>query len=296
MSLKTRTGRRIYKISPFSFLTTDMSFTKNIYFEPYPDHYEAVSSPAFHKLIIMNRIWILLSFLLILILPFVWMRAGRATEIKPPNFAERRERMVREQIAARGIEDKKVLKALRRVERHKFVPEQYQDEAYNDYPLPIGEGQTISQPYTVALMTEILELDHNDKVLEIGTGSGHHAAVLGEICKQVYTIEIIEQLGNRARKVLSELGYNNVKVKIGDGYQGWKAHSPFDAIIVTCAPTRIPKPLQEQLAEGGRMVIPVGGSFSQELVLLIKKEGTIIQKDIVPVRFVPMMDKEGERY
>ena len=244
----------------------------------------------------MKVICNIIYFFSILVLVFACTGGGGTAEIEQMNFAERRERMVRDQIAARGIEDKNVLKALREVERHKFVPERYQDEAYNDYPLPIGEGQTISQPYTVALMTEILELDPNDRVLEIGTGSGYQAAVLGEICRQVYTIEIVEQLGNRARKVLSELGYNNVKVNIGDGYQGWKAHSPFDAIIVTCAPTRIPKPLQEQLAEGGRMVIPVGGSFSQELVLLIKKKGKITQKDIVPVRFVPMMNKNGERY
>lgn len=203
-----------------------------------------------------------------------------------------RERMVREQIEARGIHDPRVLRAMRKVERHKFVPEEYRDLAYEDHPLPIGEGQTISQPYIVALMTELLELDEHDRVLEVGTGSGYQAAVLAEICDSVYTIEIIESLGRRAGALLKELGYTNVKVKIGDGYKGWPEHAPFDAIIVTCAPTHIPPPLQEQLAEGGRMVIPVGERFTQELVLLRKENGKIIQREVIPVRFVPML-KEG---
>ncbi len=203
-----------------------------------------------------------------------------------------RERMVREQIEARGIHDPRVLKAMRKVERHKFVPEEYRDLAYEDHPLPIGEGQTISQPYIVALMTELLELDEHDRVLEVGTGSGYQAAVLAEICDSVYTIEIIESLGRRAEALLKELGYTNVKVKIGDGYKGWPEHAPFDGIIVTCAPTHIPPPLQEQLAEGGRMVIPVGERFTQELVLLRKENGKIIQREVIPVRFVPML-KEG---
>ncbi|RMH76626.1 MAG: protein-L-isoaspartate(D-aspartate) O-methyltransferase [Calditrichaeota bacterium] len=203
-----------------------------------------------------------------------------------------RERMVREQIEARGIHDPRVLRAMRKVERHKFVPEEYRDLAYEDHPLPIGEGQTISQPYIVALMTELLELDEHDRVLEVGTGSGYQAAVLAEICDSVYTIEIIESLGRRAEALLKELGYTNVKVKIGDGYKGWPEHAPFDGIIVTCAPTHIPPPLQEQLAEGGRMVIPVGERFTQELVLLRKENGKIIQREVIPVRFVPML-KEG---
>lgn len=231
----------------------------------------------------------------------VWVSILVVTDCKPEDkdlagFAKKHERMVRDQIEARGIKDRKVLKALRKVERHKFVPKQYQDEAYNDYPLPIGEGQTISQPYIVGLMTAALDLKGTETVLEIGTGSGYQAAILGEICKHVYTIEIVEVLGKRSQRLLSELGYKNIMVKVGDGYKGWEEKSPFDAIIVTCAPSHIPKPLEDQLAEGGRMIIPVGESFSQRLVLLIKKQGKITQKAIIPVRFVPMMKKGGEKY
>jgi len=203
---------------------------------------------------------------------------------------------VSEQIQARGINNKKVLEALRKVERHKFVPKEYRNRAYDDYPLPIGEGQTISQPYIVALMTEILNPDRTKKVLEIGTGSGYQAAVLGELFEKVYTIEIIDPLGKRAEKQLSEAGYKNVMVKIGDGYLGWKEYSPFDAIIVTCSPTHIPEPLKDQLAEGGKMVIPVGENHSQELVLLTKEKGEIKRKKIIPVLFVPMFSKDGKRY
>jgi protein-L-isoaspartate(D-aspartate) O-methyltransferase len=220
----------------------------------------------------------------------------RVEEKDLSGFAQKREHMVINQIEARGIKDKKVLEALRKVERHKFVPKQYQNEAYNDYPLPIGEGQTISQPYIVALMTAVLDLKGTETVLEIGTGSGYQAAVLGEICKHVYTIEIVDALGKRSKRLLSELGYKNITVKVGDGYKGWKEHSPFDAIIVTCAPSHIPGPLKDQLAEGGRMIIPVGESLSQKLMLLIKREGKITQKAIIPVRFVPMMKKDGKTY
>ncbi len=220
----------------------------------------------------------------------------RVEERNSSMFSKKRERMVREQIEARGIKDQKVLEALRKVERHTFVPRQYQDEAYNDYPLPIGEGQTISQPYIVALMTAVLDLKGTETVLEIGTGSGYQAAILGEICKHVYTIEIVEVLGKRSQRTLAELGYTNITVKVGDGYKGWEEHSPFDAILVTCAPSHIPKPLQDQLAEGGKMVIPVGESFHQQLVLLVKKEGAVTQQAIIPVQFVPMMKKDGERY
>jgi len=159
--------------------------------------------------------------------------------------------MVNRQIKARGIRDCKVLEAMAKVPRHEFVPEAYRDMAYSDTPLPIGEGQTISQPYIVALMTEALELNPGDRVLEVGTGSGYHAAVLSEIAKEVYTIEIIESLGRTAEERLKRLGYKNVKVRIGDGYLGWQEYAPFDAIIVTCAPEHIPQPLVEQLAEGG---------------------------------------------
>ena len=182
------------------------------------------------------------------------------------------------------------------MERHQFVPESYASRAYSDHPLPIGEGQTISQPYIVALMTEVLNLKKSDKVLEIGTGSGYQAAILGELCDSIYTIEIVEVLGKRAANLLNTLGYENIDVKVGDGYKGWPEHAPFDAIIVTCSPTQIPQPLQDQLAEGGRMVIPVGKRDAQELVLLTKQEGKLQQNHIIPVRFVPMVDSTGATY
>lgn len=207
-----------------------------------------------------------------------------------------RERMVRTQIENRGIKAPAVLEAMRKVERHQFVPESYASRAYGDHPLPIGEGQTISQPYIVALMTEVLNLKESDKVLEIGTGSGYQAAILGELCDSIYTIEIVEVLGKRAANLLNTLGYENIEVKVGDGYKGWPEHAPFDAIIVTCSPTQIPQPLQDQLAEGGRMVIPVGKRDAQKLVLLTKQEGKLQQQHIIPVRFVPMVDSTGATY
>jgi protein-L-isoaspartate(D-aspartate) O-methyltransferase len=199
-----------------------------------------------------------------------------------------REQMVRTQIIARGIEDPAVLRAISKVPRHEFVPQNLRHAAYDDRPLPIGEEQTISQPYIVALMTEVLKLSSGDKVLEIGTGSGYQAAVLAELTDQVYSIEIIAALGERARETLDRLGYDQVQVKIGDGYMGWEAHAPFDAIIVTCAPEHIPQPLVDQLIEGGRMVIPVGSGYRQELYLVEKREGVIRQTGIIPVLFVPM--------
>jgi protein-L-isoaspartate(D-aspartate) O-methyltransferase len=207
-----------------------------------------------------------------------------------------REKMVERQIKARGVCDKNVLDAVAKVERHLFVPDSHKKYAYDDGPLQIGEGQTISQPYIVAYMTEVLKLNHNSKVLEIGTGSGYQAAVLAEIAKEVYTIELIEALGRKAEKLLNQLGYINIHVKIGDGYQGWLEYAPFDGIIVTCAPTHVPDPLIEQLAEGGTMIIPVGGSYAQELVVLTKRDGKIIQRDDLGVRFVPMNRESGGKY
>jgi len=207
-----------------------------------------------------------------------------------------RVRMVKTQIEGRGIVNADVLAALQKVERHRFVPERYVSEAYSDHPLPIGEGQTISQPYIVAFMTEVLKLKRSDKVLEIGTGSGYQAAILGELCDSVYTIEIVEVLGKQAAKLLDDLGYDNIQVMVGDGYKGWPEYAPFDAIIVTCSPTEVPKPLQEQLAEGGRMVIPVGERYAQELVLLTKRGGKLRKDHILPVRFVPMVDSTGTTY
>ena len=211
-------------------------------------------------------------------------------------FDEKRKTMVRNQIQWRGINNRQVLEAMLKVPRHKFVPDMYIEYAYEDTPLPIGDGQTISQPYIVAFMTDELELKPSDKVLEIGTGSGYQAAVLAEICETVYTIEIFESLGLKAKKLLDEMGYNNIKVKIGDGYQGWEEYGPFDAIIVTCSPKEIPQPLKDQLAEGGRMIIPIGKKYTQELVLLRKKNGKIKQHAILPVRFVPMINEFGNEY
>jgi protein-L-isoaspartate(D-aspartate) O-methyltransferase len=219
----------------------------------------------------------------------------REEQVREEGYLALRERMVTEQIAARGIGDEKILQALRRVPRHEFVPEPLRDRAYADRPLPIGEGQTISQPYIVALMTLAVAPDKNMKVLEIGTGSGYQAAVLAELCRSVYTIEIVETLGKRAAEVLAKR-YSNVHVRIGDGYRGWPEEAPFDAIIVTASPTSVPAPLIEQLREGGRMVIPVGEANPQELVLLTKKEGRLRQESILPVRFVPMVDPRGKTY
>lgn len=206
---------------------------------------------------------------------------------KEGEFARLRERMVTTQLEARGIKDKRVLKVMREVPRHKFVLPQYHSQAYEDHPLPIGEGQTISQPYIVALMTECLQLKGREKVLEIGTGSGYQAAILAELCKEVYTIEILEPLAKRAEQTLKNLGYQNIRVKCGDGYLGWPEHAPFDGIIVTCAPEKVPPPLVEQLKKGGRLVIPVGTYF-QNLKVIEKKRFRIMTHNILPVRFVPM--------
>jgi protein-L-isoaspartate(D-aspartate) O-methyltransferase len=219
-----------------------------------------------------------------------------AQDIHDDEYTAERRDMVEYQIKARGIRDAKVLQAMMKVPRHKFVLKSYRSRAYIDSPLPIGEGQTISQPYIVAFMTEILELERSHKVLEIGTGSGYQAAVLAELCDSVYTIEIIESLGKKASKLFGELNYNNIKVKTGDGYKGWKEHAPFDRIIVTCAPTHIPEPLQEQLREGGMMIIPTGEYYAQNLILLKKRNGKLIRENVLPVRFVPMMNEEGKKY
>jgi protein-L-isoaspartate(D-aspartate) O-methyltransferase len=205
-------------------------------------------------------------------------------------FAVARDRMVREQLAGtgRGITNARVLAAMGRVPRHEFVPEKLRRWAYEDGPLPIGHEQTISQPYIVAFMTEQLEPGPTDRVLEVGTGSGYQAAVLAELVAEVYTIEIIEPLARRAEADLKRLSCTNVHVRAGDGYQGWAEAAPFDAIIVTCAPTDVPQPLVKQLREGGRMIIPVGPIWNQELVLLRKEGGRLEQRAVLSVRFVPM--------
>ncbi len=202
-------------------------------------------------------------------------------------YYQKRLKMLEEQLKQRDITDKKVLSAMLKVERHKFVPKEYEKLAYIDEPLPIGFGQTISQPYIVALMTQLLELKENDKVLEIGTGSGYQAAILAELAKEVYTIEIIPQLAQKAEKLLKDLSYKNIFIKIGDGYLGWQEHAPYDKIIVTCSPDHIPQPLIDQLKDGGKIVIPVGDIY-QELVVVEKKDKKIIKRNIIPVRFVPM--------
>ncbi|NZA28423.1 protein-L-isoaspartate(D-aspartate) O-methyltransferase [Luteimonas sp. SJ-92] len=198
--------------------------------------------------------------------------------------------MVERQIAARGIGDQRVLAAMRAVPRHRFVGEGHAARAYEDHPLPIGHGQTISQPYIVALMTELLEPRAEHRVLEVGTGSGYQAAVLSPLVAEVYTIEIVEPLARRAAKVLDELGYDNVTVRAGDGYAGWPEHAPFDSIIVTAAPDRVPEALVEQLRPGGRMVIPVGPVHALQELRLIEKaaDGTVTDTMVAPVRFVPM--------
>ncbi len=198
-----------------------------------------------------------------------------------------RQKMVETQIIRRNITDSNVLKAMRTVPRHLFVAKRYQNEAYSDHPLPIASNQTISQPYIVAIMTELIKIDSSSKVLEIGTGSGYQAAILGEISDSVYSIEIIPELAVRAGELLDSLGYKSVFVKAGDGYKGWPEVEPFDAIIVTAAAPEIPQPLIDQLKIGGRMIIPVGMG-QQDLILITKNETGIIKKSIIPVRFVPM--------
>jgi protein-L-isoaspartate(D-aspartate) O-methyltransferase len=231
--------------------------------------------------------WAVLVFLLLAVFPQC-TNGKRVSESSPKGDVKvMREKMVETQIKARGVKDPRVLSALLKVERHRFVPEEYLSSAYSDQPLPIGEGQTISQPYIVALMTELLELKGTEKVLEIGTGSGYQAAVLAELAKEVYTIEIIEALASTAKKRLWEMGYQNINVKAGDGYLGWPEAAPFDAIIITCAPDHVPEPLVEQLREGGRLVLPVG-AFAQELKKIVKRSGKIEASDILPVLFVPM--------
>lgn len=204
-------------------------------------------------------------------------------------FALARSNMVEQQIRQRGIQDKQVLEVMARVPRHRFVLEQHLDQAYEDHPLPIGEGQTISQPYIVALMTELLHLKPGDKVLEIGTGSGYQAAVLAEITDQVYSIEIIEVLAQRAQEGLKELGYLQVNVKVADGYYGWPEQAPFDAIIVTAAPDHVPPPLVQQLRDGGRLVVPVGPPGGYQTLWLIEKRGDrLINHNQGGVAFVPL--------
>jgi protein-L-isoaspartate(D-aspartate) O-methyltransferase len=216
---------------------------------------------------------------------------------KPASISDRApgQQMAQRQLRARGISDQRVLAAMVKVPREEFVPPNLRGASYEDRPLPIGYGQTISQPYIVAVMTEQLRPKPSDRVLEIGTGSGYQAAILAELVADVYTIEIIEPLAKIAEATLQRLGYKNVHVKAGDGYQGWPEHAPFDAITVTCAPDHVPQPLSAQLKEGGRMIIPVGGFGNQELYLLEKKNGELQRRAVLPVRFVPMTGEATKR-
>ncbi len=207
------------------------------------------------------------------------------------NMEEQRKIMVKNQIQSRGITSSLVLDAMRKVERHHFVPRAYRSEAYADHPLPIGNGQTISQPYIVALMSELCELSGSEKVLEIGTGSGYQAAVLSLLAKEVYSIEIVPGLGKAAEKLLAQRGYSNVTVRIGDGYRGWPEKAPFDVIILTASPPKIPQALVDQLDEGGILVAPEG-DYVQQLVKLKKRRGKINKDTITYVRFVPMVHEK----
>ncbi len=212
---------------------------------------------------------------------------GHSSEVQGRDWASRRSEMVRAQIEARGVKDPDVLDSMRAVPRHLFVPDVYRDAAYNDSPLPIGQGQTISQPYIVALMTELLEVGRGSRVLEIGTGSGYQAAVLAQMGVEVFSIEIKTALCESAAATLQSIGYETAHVRCGDGYGGWPDEAPFDGIIVTAAPDRIPDPLLDQLADGARMVIPVG-EFYQELKVIMRSGDDFEERSVIPVRFVPM--------
>ena len=227
----------------------------------------------------MNKRWSLISFFILLFSP---------SALADDAYQTRREAMVRTQIAERGIREKATLHAMRAVPRHLFVQPHLAGSAYEDQPLPIGYGQTISQPYIVAFMTELIRPKATQKVLEIGSGSGYQAAVLAEIVKQVYTIEIVPELGNASRDRLQKQGYRNIQVRVADGYDGWPEQAPFDAIIVTAAADYIPPPLIRQLKDGGRMVIPVGAPFLVQTLMLVEKEkGSVKTTSLMPVRFVP---------
>jgi len=222
--------------------------------------------------------------LLLLIVFVLWL----SPSLQEKDFSRLRDKMVKEQIVRRGISDPSTLSSLRKVQRHLFVPDDLIDYSYDDRPLPIGFGQTISQPYIVAYMTEIIKPRPDYIVLEIGTGSGYQAAVLSGIVKEVYSIEIIDSLGNQAKNRLDKLNYKNVHVRSGDGYHGWKEKAPFDAIVVTAAAEHIPPPLISQLKENGRMIIPVGSPFmTQQLMLVEKRKGRIRTSSMMPVQFVP---------
>jgi protein-L-isoaspartate(D-aspartate) O-methyltransferase len=231
------------------------------------------------------------SFVIVSVLISILLCLAVTGFAEDPNYTEQRNFLVKNYIEGEGIRDPEVLRAMYKVPRHEFVPEDLKNQAYEDRPLPIGLGQTISQPYVVAYMTELLQLGQDAKVLEIGTGSGYQAAILAEIVKDVYTIEIFEELGKKAQERLERLAYKNVKVRVGDGYYGWEEFAPFDGIIVTCAADHIPPPLIQQLKPGGKMIIPVGGVFQVQMLMLVLKDdaGKVTVKNMLPVRFVPLL-------
>ena len=243
--------------------------------------------PLLFKISVLQFINRRKNFLLALLF-FIFCSCERDVSEEDASYETKRENMVSSQIEERGITDSATLHSMRTVKRHLFVPNNLIEDAYDDRPLPIGYGQTISQPYIVAYMTELIQPKQNDKVLEIGTGSGYQAAVLAEIIDSVFTIEIIPELGNSAAERISHLGYKNIKVKIGDGYYGIEESAPFDAIIVTAATEYIPPPLIEQLKDGGKMVIPIGSPFMVQMLMLVEKHGEkITTENMLPVRFVP---------
>ncbi len=243
---------------------------------------------AVHRLQPLNTMSLFFLFFVIS-LSFPGVAYDFSSKAGEEGYEERRNDMVARQIAARGVKDQGVLRAMRRVPRHLFIPKGSLGFAYGDFPLSIGYGQTISQPYIVALMTELLKPGQDDIALEVGTGSGYQAAVLSEIVKEVFTIEIIPPLGRAAERRLNELGYENITVKVADGYYGWEDHAPFDCIVVTAAADHIPPPLIQQLKKGGKMAIPVGHPFSVQHLMLVEKsvDGEIKTRNVLPVRFVP---------
>ena len=237
---------------------------------------------------------------------FILLAGGTMTAEGQNNYARERSRMV-DEIAAltretrletgRGALSERVMSALAKVHRHEFVPADQKRNAYQNRPLPIGGGQTISQPFIVGLMTDFMDIKPTDRVLEIGTGSGYQAAVLAELAQAVYTIEIVEHLGRQAAERLKALGYHNVMAKVGDGYQGWAEHAPFDGIMVTAAPREVPQPLIDQLKPGGKLVVPVGGQLAGQMLLIVEKQldGRIVRRNVLAVRFVPLTDKAGKQ-
>ncbi len=263
-----------------------------VFREPRPRHRRGIAAESSTATAFASRVYEL-DFYVTRVSGFLILAALAASACgqKPsasPDFVAQRQQMVRLQLMPRGISEQRVLDAMAKVPREEFIPSESRAASYEDGPLPIGYGQTISQPYIVAFMTEQLRPKPSDRVLEVGTGSGYQAAILAELVSEVYSIEIVEPLAKNAEATLQRLGYKNVHVKFGDGYKGWPETAPFDAIIVTCAPDKVPQPLVDQLKDGGRMVIPVGDRLAQQLYLLEKKNGQLKQSATLPVRFVPM--------